>query len=203
MTTDTIDATLAMPRALYNANIHLLNEIPADHRLADEDEAGWYFTLSDGSKVWITDAAEPGQHDPAIIAQLARELTDTFSQALPAAPAHTIEDHASDPFSTLDTSTAAGREDAALLQTPNLIERWRDAIAKARAATSRIEQREWTEHAISLTEMIVSPSTCSCGVAYSLTTGRCEACDERHEQLTEDRARFGRMALDVDPVVGF
>lgn len=100
-------------------------------------------------------------------------------------------------------SSSDGQEPT-LLQTPNLRDRLDLAITKARATQSPIDRREWTEEAQSLCERLVdTEAVCPCGVAYSLTTGRCEACDERHEQLTADRARFGVMALDIDENIGF
>lgn len=94
--------------------------------------------------------------------------------------------------------------DGQAIQTPNLKERWLDAVTRARAATSPIERREWTEHAISLTELITDAATvCDCGVAYNAQTGQCDECIARREQLTEDHRRFGVMALDVDPIAGF
>lgn len=129
------------------------------------------------------------------------------SLALPAAPtANTIEDHTPDSFSDPNTSTAAGREDAVSweIQTPNLRDRLDDALCRARNAISPIDRQEWLIEAQNLCERLVdAQAVCSCGVAYSLLTGRCEACDERHEQLMADRARMGAMALDVDSECGF
>lgn len=99
-------------------------------------------------------------------------------------------------------SSSDGQEPT-LLQSPNLRDRWQDAVNRARAAQSPIDRRIWTEHALSITEMIVSPSVCDCGVALSALTGRCEACDERHEQLMADRRRFGAMAIQRDAGVPF
>lgn len=102
---------------------------------------------------------------------------------------------------TIDATLAMPRFE---LQTPNLRERLDHAIAKARSSCSPIERREWLDEAQSLCERLADASAiCACGVAYNAMTGRCEACDERHEQLLEDRRRFGAMADQRDAGVPF
>lgn len=119
-------------------------------------------------------------------APLCDDWACSCSFALPAAPLCAAVDMMPLVSSVASDFLEGSRQDAALLQTPNLIERWRDAVRKARAAQSPIEQREWLEQALSLTKLLISPSICSCGVAYNALTKRCEACDER-ERLMEDR----------------
>lgn len=113
-----------------------------------------------------------------------------------------VEDISPCALSGLDTQDC-GEQDAALLQSPNLRDRWQDAVNRARAAQSPIDRRIWTEHAISLTEMIVSPSVCACGVALNSLTKRCEACDERERMKEDRRAHIGVTERQRDAGVPF
>jgi hypothetical protein len=107
-------------------------------------------------------------------------------------------------LSGLGSHDDCGERDAAMIQTPNLRTRLDLAIRQARAATSRVEKREWEEEAQSILERLVDASAvCDCGTTYNLSTGQCDECIARQEQLTADRARFGVMALDIDPIAGF
>lgn len=105
---------------------------------------------------------------------------------------------------TTDTIDATLAMPRFALQTPNLRERLDHAIMKARAATSPILKREWTEEAFSLIERLADAgAVCGCGVAYNAMTGRCEACDERKRLKEDRRAHIGETGRQRDTGVPF
>lgn len=119
-----------------------------------------------------------------------------------------VEDISPCALSGLDTHDCGGRVAAMsedfTFQSPNLRTRLDLAITKARTAQSPIDRREWTEEAQSLCERLVDiEAVCPCGVAYSLTTGRCEACDEQKRLIEERRTHIGVTGRQRDADVPF
>lgn len=212
---DRIDATLALPYS-GNSTTGLDGGLDIDPDY-DEDEPTCACGAPDGLPC-ICDVVDEATNDPdpelnpdylAFLSEMptavwCEHCGDPIFTDLSAVPQNTVLDMPPVPSATSNPLEGSRQAPSWEFQSPNLRTRLDHAISKARSATSRIDRREWEEEAQSLLERLVdADAVCSCGVAYNVQTGQCDECVARQEQLTADRARFGVMALDIDPALGF
>jgi hypothetical protein len=223
--TDYIDATLALPKNAPLAALIAAEDSPAPCALSglgSHDDCGERdaanMSLPESIALALTGTTDPRCElcgAPAFVTYSGRLLCKPqWQHGTCAGNPHIYI--APDPIAVLEDEFRADvddyitqRQEAAIdrnfaFQSPNLRTRLDLAIRQARAATSRVDRREWTEEAQSLVERLVdAAAVCECGVAYNAITGHCDDCVAKQEQLAADHRRFGVMSLDIDESCGF
>jgi hypothetical protein len=223
--TDYIDATLALPKNAPLAALIAAEDSPAPCALSglgSHDDCGERdaanMSLPESIALALTGTTDPRCElcgAPAFVTYSERLLCKPqWQHGTCAGNPHIYI--APDPIAVLEDEFRADvddyitqRQEAAIdrnfaFQSPNLRERLDLAIRQARAATSRIEKREWEEEAQSILERLVDDvAVCDCGIPYNLSTGRCDECDENERIMSALRATAGDMSRDVDQAIGF